>query len=72
MSHMPKEDKWITPQELMSLGADQLAYVRPVKLDGQDVYGVFSADGRFLGATEDAKTAYYAARKNELVPSSVH
>lgn len=72
MSFLSKEVKTLTPQELMSLGAQDLAYVRPVKVDGADVFGVFSGDGRLLGAVEDQQTAFHAARRNELTPHSVH
>ena len=73
MTEHPQGDNTvITPKDLMSLGSNHIAYVREITVEGEAAFGVFSADGRMLGAMEDRRSAFLAARQNELMPQSVH
>lgn len=72
MTTDPSIQGMMSMQEFMSFGADHIAYIRSLHLDGSDVYGVFSADGRMIGTMSNRQAAFTVARENELWPVSVH
>lgn len=59
-------------QDLAVLGADDLAYVRPIKLENEVVFSVSTADGRQIAVTEDRETAILAANQQRYYAVSVH
>ena len=62
----------ISEQDLAQLGADDLAYVRPIILEKETVFAVTSADGRQIAIAEDFETAVLAAHENSFYTVSVH
>lgn len=62
----------ISEKDLALLGADDLAYVRPIILDEEVVFAVNSADGRQIALAEDFETAILAAHENSYYTVSVH
>lgn len=64
--------KTITVEALAALGAEQLAYVKPDRIDGQTVYFVYAADGQHLGGFAGRDVAFAACRQHDLEPVSVH
>ena len=62
----------ISTQDLMSLGVSDLAYVRPIEIDGQSLFGVFAADGSQLAVLPSREVADATIRRNDLEPVSVH
>ncbi|MBM3558094.1 MAG: DUF1150 family protein [Alphaproteobacteria bacterium] len=62
----------ITPEALAVLGAPDLAYVRPLKVDGQDVFAIFAANGQQIGLSATRDAAMIAIRQNDMEPQSVH
>ena len=62
----------MTPAAMAALGAQQLAYVRPVQVDGQPLFSVHAADGTQIALFGDRATAMAACVQNELEPLSVH
>jgi hypothetical protein len=64
--------KQLSPEAFAALGAPELAYVKPVKIDGNYAYAVHAADGRELAVFADRSLAFTAAQRNDLVPVSVH
>ena len=66
-----------TPQPMSAAdfaawGAEQVAYIKPIKIDGGTVYGVFAADGQQLGLMDTPDVARAAVIQNNLEPVSVH
>lgn len=56
-----------------ALGAEQVAYIRPVTLpEGQHAVGVFAADGRPLATAPTIEIAQALVRQNDLEPALVH
>ena len=53
-------------------GAEQIAYIRPVIIDGTHVVAIHSADGTQIGAAPDASLATAAILQHEMVPVLVH
>lgn len=62
----------MTAQDFRALGLAQLAYVKPVTVDGQTAYSVHAADGTEIVVMENRATAQAAVRQHDLEPLSVH
>jgi hypothetical protein len=62
----------ISQQDLALLGADDLAYVRPILLDDEIVFAVTAADGRQIAIAEDLDAAVQAAQEYSYYTVSVH
>lgn len=62
----------ITPQDLMVLGLQRVAYIKPVEIDGQTAFAVHAADGTKIAVMRERNLAYVAVRQNDLEPVSVH
>jgi hypothetical protein len=62
----------LTPSDWARFGAEELAYIRPVVIDGAHVVAIHSADGKQIGAAPDASLATAAILQHEMVPLLVH
>jgi len=62
----------LTSQDFKTLGLEQLAYVKPVTVDGEAVFAVFAADGTEIAVMADREVACAAVRQHDLEPLSVH
>lgn len=49
-----------------------MAYLRPVKTDKGEGYGVFSGDGTQLAVFPSREAAYFAAKQHDLEPMDLH
>ena len=58
----------ISPQDLLSLGVEQMAYIRPASMNGSMVFAIHAADGTPLAFHADQATARALTRQNELEP----
>ena len=62
----------LSQTQLMQLGMAQLAYVKPVWMDGTAAFGIFAADGSPMAVAADCDTAVAAITEHEMVPALVH
>ena len=63
----------LTQDAFLSLGADQIAYIKAVSLpDGVQAIGIFSADGRPMAAAPSIEIAQAMVCQHDLEPASVH
>ena len=62
----------ISAHDLAMLGADDLAYVRPILLENETLFAVNSADGRQIAVADDMETALLAAQEYRYHTVSVH
>jgi hypothetical protein len=62
----------ISVQELAQLGMRQLAYLRPVSVEGNACVAIHAADGTPLALAGDLNQALQAIIQHEMVPVSVH
>lgn len=53
-------------------GARQIAYVRPVVVNGVHAMAIHAADGTPIGAAPDAEQAFAAIIEHEMAPVRVH
>jgi hypothetical protein len=64
--------KQIPRQAFAALGVAELAYIKHVVADGEDVYAIFAADGTKMGEVPDREIAFAAVVQHDLSPVSVH
>lgn len=62
----------VSTEVLASLGADHLVYIKPVLVEGQPVFGIFSALGAQIGTAPSRDVAFALAVQNGVEPVSVH
>ncbi len=62
----------ITAEQLGSLGMSQIAYVKPVTVNGTHAFAIHAADGTPMAVTADCATAFAAIVQHEMFPSLVH
>ncbi len=61
-----------TARDFEALGMGQLAYVKPVEVDGRAAFAVHAADGTEIAVMPDREVARAAIRQYDLEPVSVH
>ncbi len=65
--------KPLAEEAFLSLGAQQIAYVKPINLpDGAHAIGIVSADGKAMAAAPSIEIAQALIRQHELEPALVH
>jgi hypothetical protein len=62
----------ITQDQLQQLGLSQLAYVKPVMLNGTAMFAIHGADGSPMAVAEDRNLAMAAIVQHEMIPTLVH
>jgi hypothetical protein len=62
----------ISLQDFARLGADEVAYLRPVIMNGATAFSIHAADGTPIGAAPSAQLAAAAIRQHEMEPMLVH
>lgn len=53
-------------------GAEQIAYIRPVTVNGVHAMAIHAADGTPIGAAPNAQMAIAAILQHEMAPALVH
>jgi hypothetical protein len=69
---VPTDIRRLTDQQLAALGVAQIAYVRPVVVDGEAALSIHAADGTPMALTADLHVALAAVVHHEMVPTLVH
>ena len=62
----------LTVQQLAQLGVSQIAYVRPVVVNGQRGFAIHGADGTPMAVAGDQEVAFAAILQQDMVPALVH
>lgn len=62
----------LTTEQLAQLGVSQIAYVKPVVVNGTTGYAIHAANGMPMGLAEDRDVAIAAVLQHEMVPVPVH
>jgi hypothetical protein len=62
----------LTPADLGRLGMEELAYVKPVMVNGTHAFAIHAADGTPMAVAQDCGLAVAAILQNEMVPALVH
>ena len=62
----------LSTRDFARLGAEDVAYVRPVIMNGAQAFAIHAADGTPIGAAPSAQLAAAAIRQHEMEPALVH
>lgn len=62
----------LSPTDFAALGMSDIAYVKPVELDGRIAYGIHAADGTQMAVVNDRELALAAVRQHDLEALDVH
>ena len=62
----------LSRQELAMLGMQDIAYVKPVTVEGTAGFAVHAADGTQMALIANRDLAFAVVRQNEMEPVSVH
>lgn len=62
----------LSPQDFAALGVNQVAFVKPIQVEGRTAYGVHAADGTPLTVVANRDVAFALVRQNEMEPVSAH
>lgn len=62
----------LSTEQLAQLGMSQLAYVKPIVMNGTPGFAIHAADGTPMAVTEDREVAIAAIVQHEMMPALVH
>jgi len=62
----------ISTEQLAQLGMQQIAYVKPVVLNGAQGFAIHAADGTPMALADNRDVAIAAIMQQEMVPAQVH
>lgn len=62
----------MSPGDLMVLGVSDLAYVKPVEIEGQSLFAVFTADGTQVAVLPSREAAVATILRHDLEVVSIH
>ncbi len=64
--------KGLSVADWARFGAEDIAYIRPVEVDGVRAIAIHAADGTVIGAAPSAELAIAAIRQHDMEPALVH
>lgn len=62
----------LSQEQLMQLGMSDLAYIKPVWMNGQTAYAIHAADGSPMALAADCDLAIAAIVQHEMSAAMVH
>ncbi len=62
----------MSASDFAAYGVQQIAYVKPVEVEGKPGFAVHAADGTPLTMLPDRDVAFAVVRQNDLEPVSTH
>ncbi len=62
----------LTPHQLGQLGVADLAYIKPVSMNGTIAFAIHAADGAPMAVAADCDMAIAAVVQHEMMPALVH
>ena len=62
----------LSAEQLAGLGVSQIAYVKPVMMNGVRAFAIHAADGTPMAVAGDCDVAVAAIRQHEMLPNLVH
>ena len=62
----------LSVEQLAQLGMSQLAYVKPIEVNGAPGFAIHAADGTPMAVAADREVAIAAIVQHEMMPALVH
>lgn len=72
MATVSVDIRHLSQGQLAALGVSQIAYIKPVLINGVAAIAIHAADGSPIGVAADEKVALAAIRQNDMEPAFVH
>jgi hypothetical protein len=69
---MIEQMRHMTTTDLAAFGMQDIAYVKPVVVDGTAGFAIHAADGTQMALIANRDLAFAVVRQNEMEPVSVH
>lgn len=66
------DPRHMTVKQFTALGMSQVAYVKPVFMNGARAFAIHSADGTPMAVTGEESVAVAAIEQHEMVAARVH
>ncbi len=70
--HAIAEVHSMSPAAFAALGMEQIAYIKPIVVDGQPGFAIHTANGQQVAIMPNRDLAMAAVRQNDLAPLLVH
>ena len=64
--------KDLSPNDLLVLGLNDIAYLKPAVVEGKNVFAIHAADGSQLAFVESRDVGLAAMHQHDLEPVSLH
>lgn len=62
----------VSVEQLQQLGVSELAYMKPVLVEGMPAWSIHAADGNLMAVTDDRAVAIDAIERQDMALASVH
>ena len=62
----------LSTEQLARLGVSQIAYLKPIVMNGEHGFAIHAADGTPMAMASDREVAVAAILQHEMLPVSVH
>lgn len=62
----------LSHQDFLNFGLEQVAYIRPIKLNDKTAFMIHAADGTPLSVLDSEDSATLMVRYNDLEPITLH
>ena len=62
----------MTPEQLAQLGVPDMAYIKPVFMNGAAAFAIHAADGSPMAVATERDMAIAAVVQHEMMPALVH
>ena len=62
----------LSPQDFAAFGVKEVAFVKPVLVNGAAAFAIHAANGQPLAVAPDLAVAFATVRQNDLEPVSLH
>ena len=71
-TYSPPPTRSMSAKDLAQWGVEDVAYIKRVRINGENGWAICGADGASIGLAHDRDLAFAAVRQYELEPFSVH
>jgi hypothetical protein len=72
MAQLGADPRQLSPADWARFGVSEIAYIRPVLVNGVKAIAIHAADGTAIGAAPNPQLAMAAIRQHEMEPQQVH
>lgn len=61
----------LSPSDFLNFGIQDVAYIRPIVIEGQGAFAIYAADGTPLSVVDNEHDAVMLAKQNDLETISI-